>query len=1043
MFINTERRVAEALCCIITSVLIGGIIGPIAFAQDTNQPTKMKPVVVTGSYLPTAETVGPAPIETVSAADIQKVGATDVLDLLKRLSPSFSGNANTGQTGNNGSFGEAYISIRNLPTLVMLNGHRLGNSALSVNAGQNSTGAQYVDVNTLPLAMIDRIEVLKDGASALYGSQAIGGVVNIILKKDFNGSEIGGRYGFATGKGDFVEYRAHGVTGFSTEKGSFTAGVEYYNADPLLSKNREVASLGNAERGAINLGPASYISPSYTGKVQSGPGNNAVYLLANSPFLTGKPGYNANLLGGPADASGNFHTAGSPPVYAGQIFSGASAVDDYNAYAIAHGYMDPTGNGFGPYVNTRDPKVGLGSATLLNTTLFGTHSIQSQDRKQAFANGEHDLLGKELQIFGQFLYSNNESVGALAPSPVLSLYDPTANISVPSNNAYNPFGVNLGPPGGAAAPRIRSRFIQSGNRIFDTQTDFAHFVGGLKGDFENDWHYETAYTYNLYDQNAFTKQAVNGSSLDAALRPNPDPALAAQGLSGLKDSSGNYVPMYNIFFSPTEPFPTTMGPNDPSTINAIRTTLFEHGRSEEWDYDGVIRGSPVQLPAGKLAFAAGGGFRSESLNIDYDGLTRAGKAPGLNPADPTSGRRDSYALFAEVRIPVTSPDMDIPVLHSMEITAAGRYESFDPGGDSAVPKVTLRWQPLDEQFTLRGSYSQSFVAPATYQLFGGRTVNNPFIALTGDSSFTQESTVNRSNPTLQAVDAENYSAGIVISPKAVPGLTLSVDYYHVKTKNDIFRFSEQSMANDLEQHGSASPFASLFRFNDGSQLTTTDPKQITSANWGTLQVPLANGSSTETDGLDLTAAYRLSQWQDTAGIFTIYASANVLFNFKYGDPLIGGPYQYKGFYTDRLNGIGGGQGLLPEWQITTGLSWEFRNFTYSINARYVPEVSDPGTLFASNLNFEKQFDDQLNDFTGDGTKWKIGSYFTIDMQLAYEIGKNKPEKAWYDGTRIAIGCNNITDELPPLIASSFEDNTDKSTYSILGRFVYFELSKKF
>src|SRR6266446_2856956 len=120
----------------------------------------------------------------------------------------------------------------------------------------------------------------------------------------------------------------------------------------------------------------------------------------------------------------------------------------------------------------------------------------------------------------------------------------------------------------------------------------------------------------------------------------------------------------------------------------------------EWDADANITGQPFELPGGKLGFAVGGGFRSEALSIDFDGLTRIGKVPGLNAALPTSGHRDSWAGFVEVHIPITSPDMNVPGFRSLEVTAAGRYEIFYPGGDSAVPKVGLRWQPLDEQITL-------------------------------------------------------------------------------------------------------------------------------------------------------------------------------------------------------------------------------------------------------------------------------------------------------------------------------------------------------
>src|SRR5437016_6116326 len=203
---------------------------PVALAQQaTNQtaaatgeqPVKMEKTVVTGSLIPTAETVGPAPVDIVSGERIQQAGSQDILATLKALNPAFAGNGNVGQTVNNGGFGEANVLLRNLATLVLLNGRRLGNSAFS-NGG-------FVDVNTIPVSMIERIEILKDGASALYGSEAVGGVINIITKKNYNGTEISGSYGFATGKGDVTERRASAVSGITAEKGSFIAGVEEYH----------------------------------------------------------------------------------------------------------------------------------------------------------------------------------------------------------------------------------------------------------------------------------------------------------------------------------------------------------------------------------------------------------------------------------------------------------------------------------------------------------------------------------------------------------------------------------------------------------------------------------------------------------------------------------------------------------------------------------------------------------------------------------------------------------------------------------------------
>src|SRR5882672_5691174 len=297
MIKTLQKKMPSGLRRTVFVGLVGTLfVATTALAEDTNATT-MKPVVVTGSYIPTAETVGPAPVQTITAAEIQKVGAQDVLDLVKKVSTVFGGNVNVGQTVNNGGFGEANVAIRNLPTLVMLNSRRLGKSSFSNGA--------LVDLNTIPLAMIERVEILKDGASALYGSDAIGGVVNIITKRDYNGTEVGGRYGFATGKGDVTEQRASVVSGITGEKGSFIAGVQYYHMDPLITSDRTIPSLSRNQLTAMGIDPSSsgYFSPSFPGKIQSrhtilDHGTNKVvsvsYLLANSPFLgpqspTGSP----------------------------------------------------------------------------------------------------------------------------------------------------------------------------------------------------------------------------------------------------------------------------------------------------------------------------------------------------------------------------------------------------------------------------------------------------------------------------------------------------------------------------------------------------------------------------------------------------------------------------------------------------------------------------------------------------------------------------------------------------------------------------------
>ncbi len=937
------------------------LVLPVAMAQQatnqtvaaaSEQPTKMEKTVVTGSLLPTAETVGPAPVDVVPAEQIQLLGTQDSLNTLRKYSPGFLGAGNVGHTLDNGGFGEAYVALRNLPTLVLLDGRRLAGSAFSAifNAGSQ------VDLNLIPVSMIDRIDVLKDGSSSLYGSDAIGGVVNVITKKNWNGAEISGRYGFVE-DGTYAEQRASVVLGTSNEKTSFVGGAQYFRSDPLLAKERDVASQGILPLYAQNVSPPSYVSPSYPGRVGS-------YILASSPLAIGAPG----------STYGTTNAIMSPPVTPGVTYN------SIGAYVAAHpGVYIPLASLPGA---AQIAAAGASVASRLNTTLFGTYSIQAQDRRNVLGNVEHKVFDDQMELFGSFFYANTTSTGNLAPSPMFGLT--VQNIFVPANNPYNPFQIDLG-AGGNGSINVRSRFVDSGNRTFVSQTDYYRFVGGLKGEFENGYSYESSYYYNRSEQVQFTRNSVNGAGLNQALKPllqGGAPVLDAQGrpLSELADANGVNVPVYNIF---------SLGGNAPETLRVLKTTLYNSGISDQWAVDGVVRGTPLDLPGGKLGFAAGGTYYYESLFLETDGLTSLGLVPGLNPASPfPGGKRTQYAGFAEVHLPITSPDMNVPAFHSLELDASGRVQHLEPGGDAYVPKVSLRWQPLDEQVTVRGTYSEGFLAPTLFTLFGPTRVSNPTIAVQGVSA--QETVYLPSNPNLPPSTSKSWSGGIVYSPKQIPGLTVSADYYYVKQEDIPFNPDANSRVASLNALGSASPFAPDFRFSDGSRLVTPAPNQIfssgsTNGNFGNLIIPTLPGAAQRTDGIDLSLSYS-HIFQNTMKL-SGWVNANVLLNYEVqlgpGQPW----YQYAGFFTDPQVAAAY-QGTLPDYNLTMGVAWEYQGITVAANARYIPEVIDPGDTFPTAGGSAS------NGYTIDGSRWKVDSWYSIDLQLAYEFGKNKEAKDW-------------------------------------------------
>ena len=186
-----------------------------------------------------------------------------------------------------------------------------------------------------------------------------------------------------------------------------------------------------------------------------------------------------------------------------------------------------------------------------------------------------------------------------------------------------------------------------------------------------------------------------------------------------------------------------------------------------------------------------------------------------------------------------------------------------------------------------------------------------------------------------------------------------------------------------------------------------------------------------TQGLDLSANYVLP-FDERYGKTTIGAVANVIINYELSTGTGRPYYDYTGTWTPL-------SGLIPDYNLTFSLTYEYREWTAALMAHYLPGVSDPGGLFPEYDLGEQGF--TINNPTA---PYRVPSYYTLDFQVSYEFGKGKTEgRKWYDGTKLSVGMLNFTDEKPPLIADAVEDNTDKNNYDILGRFLYFEMSKKF
>ena len=993
-------KMRSVLALIISAGLIPAAVAQTTPASDNKEETlKLDKFTVTGSYLPVTSIVNASPLVVIERANVGLSGATNALELLKDQTPFFAGNGNTSTEVNNGGDGRSFVSLRNLSTLSLLNGRRT-----------------VADLNTIPVSMIERVEILKDSASTVYGSDAIGGVVNFILRKNYNGVEIGGRMS-RTGNGDYETRETWMTAGVTMPGGYITVGAQYFENTQLGTNARPLTTLDQAGLAAVGgnaANPPSYFSGSFPGRV-------ANHILAGSPLLAGKPGYNSSVNTPPGRAT---------PLDAPKTLADLQAAGVYVPILTSAG---------GSFATT----------SLLNTALYNNALIVPTRRSLYTVSGQKELYGKSLEFFGDFFYSDTLNGGTvLAPAPLSGLVANT--LTIPATNPYNQFGVTLGVGQAAGAPNIVTRLEELGKRSSDNQFFTTRVVAGFKGEINDRYNWETAFTYLKAQSTTLTM----GGGLASVMNQAMTPLLAnggttyvkdAQGryLSTLTDAAGNNLPIYNYFALP--------GFNDPRTIAAIVTDLFRTSFGDLRSVDFRLSGRPFELPAGDFAFVVGGEARRERLENHADSNFTTGGALGFNRATGfPGGERNTRSAFIETSIPVVSEKMNLPLLNQVDLTAAYRFEHLSPGGDAKTPKFGILIKPFDNQFLLRASFAKGFIAPSITALFGPPGGNSPVVSvpLSGTAgsgpggaatplqfvSGQFVGTIETSNPNLQSSRSESWTGGIVYSPKQIKGLAITLDYYRIE-QDKVGGFDYNAIVADINAKGVNSVYAAGLIFKDGSRVTTTATNQITSTNVSSLTLATDPAGDQYTTGLDIDVNYKFRT--ESAGYFDLGVRANVLFDYKFrANPST--PYaQYARNFTDGANGLGGSNGLLAGYILKPRVNWAYKNLRVSLASTYLPKVTAMGTLFGGAQ--------ATNNQRADGKAYTIPSYHTENLSLTYELPTFGRD--WLKGLSITAGAINLFDKKEVYVPGggngSSESNTNKTTYDIIGRRMFLELKKEF
>jgi iron complex outermembrane receptor protein len=969
MTAKQSQRLRTWLLC-----TVGGLCGSAALAQSAaaaDAPaagaTNVQEIVVTGSALPTTPDRIVAPVTTVDQQKIQASGVdSNALELVRKTIPAFQGRGNIGATNanntNQNTGGGSQLRLRDLDTLVLINGRRV-----AVDAIAGVGGKIFVDVDQIPPSAIDRVEVLADGASAIYGSDAIGGVVNFILKQKFDGLEVGGRV--AAADAGYTEHSVYLTAGkrLADDRFDVVVSASYSHTDPLFQNER------------------SFTHPFFVSgaNVPGAVGNYLLNLNLQSPSQA--------VPTGVAATAPNI-AALSPAVYGLSNAAGIGQTYDLSRFQ-----------------------------TLLLEQEFGS----------VIGNFTARLVGEDtLVAFGDFEFTHANTFTQFLPR--------VQSVTVPAGAPFNPTA------GSVASVQYGDTDLPK--RYFNSSNDF-RVTGGLRGAISalgREWKWEAAYTHSQDDLTQRQANVIFGPNLPLAIAGGFD-------ANGHPLAGGAYSMVYSDFSttSPLVPVPaldpfSRIGGAGAATLSKLFGTERITGSSQLDTVDFKVTANPVRLPAGDVGVAFGGAWRREALSASADLYGRntgptAQKWLGGQFFDPFSKSRDITSAFAEARVPVTSPGFNAPGLYELDLVGAVRFEHYSDAGNSTVPKVGLRWQPFDNELTIRGDFSKSFTAPSLYAEYGptdtrtaGGTIipgvfagqpNSPFNAMDGN------------NPNLKPATADIYSVGAVIQPHFLRGFQATLQYTAVNQRGIAGGIGFNNILADVNRLGSASIFFNNVARNNfpgqAGAVGFTNPGDLLAylnANPGVNNNNLyvidqfRNLGGVKLRALDINAEYT---WRmPSVGDFTLATLATYLASYQY-QALPGQPfYEFAGLVTNSPQ-AGGTQ---PRWRAYTTLQWNRGPWELLVANNFIDSVLDEGAGGATFANSH-------------AAPIPVPSYMTWDLRAAYHLSGVSP--AIKDGV-IAVGVNNVGDKMPPAAPKAFPDNrADVSTYSPIGRLWYLQLSGRF
>ncbi|NBW07729.1 MAG: TonB-dependent receptor [Caulobacteraceae bacterium] len=958
-----------------------------AFAQSADPASgpadQVEEVVVTGSRIPQANLTTTSPVTQVTAEDIAVTGVTRVEDLITQLPQAF---ASQNSTVSNGASGTATVSLRNLGasrTLVLIDGRRMGyGSPLDVAA----------DLNQIPGSLVQRVEVLTGGASAVYGSDAVAGVVNFIMKKDFEGIQIDAKYGFYQHNNDY--------DGVGAIRQAITARAAT-NASQFKLPDDNVSD-GESREVTLTMGVSA----------PDGKGNLTAYASYrnNNEVLQANRDYSACTIATPSSATPDTYSCGgSGTSYPGYFIA------DTGAYTIGANQT------FVPY------------SSAVNAYNYGPlNYYQRPDERWSLGAMGHYEINEHAEAYAQLMFNDYSSVAQIAPSGDF-FNTSTINCDNPLLSAQQASTIGCSSAAIAAGDTvplyIGRRNVEGGGRQDSLTYESYRAVGGVRGLITEGWTYDVSAQFSKVRLSRIYENDFSVTRLNRALD-----VVSVNGVATCRSvvdgTDPNCVP-YNVF---------SEGGVTQAALDYLQIPLIQTGETTQQVVTAAVTGDltkyGVQTPwaADGVKLAFGLEYRRDALSTTTDAAFASGDGAGQGgPTIGLSGAVDVLDTFGEIQIPLVD---NLPGIYSASLNGAFRHseyaalstDTWTVGADYA-PVADLRF---------RTSFSRAVRAPNVLELYSAqglglfdlsedpcgaaKTATLAQCVATGmdasdygstllDNSAEQYNQVTGGNTDLDTETADTLTLGLVWTPAFVPGFNVSLDYFDIKVDGLISTV------------GAANTLTLCYDDNDAAACSRIHRDSGTGSLWlgdGYVENLSLNIGGLKTSGIDLNANYGfdlgdvgLPTW-GKVGMSFVGTWLSTL-ETDTGTQTASSVYDCVGYFGSDQCGVPN-----PEWRHRARVTWSTPwPVELSGTWRYYSAVDYGSSLTGS---VSGRLDSTLEAM----------SYF--DLAASWDVRDNVTAR---------VGINNVLDTDPPMTTVGSNGNTYPQLYDALGRYMFVSLTANF